>query len=57
VKYRLPLKDRQRYARNKRDRYYRDPEYRLARINETRQRCGREPYATLAEVPLRRVEA
>ena len=52
--YRLPLRDRLRLARNKRERYYRDPDYRLKRINETRIRAGREPYGSLDEVPLRR---
>jgi hypothetical protein len=52
--YRLPLRERQRYARNKRDRYYRDPEYRLAQINASRSRKGLPPYDTLEQVPLRR---
>jgi hypothetical protein len=51
--YRLSLRDRQRFARNKRDRYHRDPEYRLQRINETRLRNGLCPAASLDEVQLR----
>lgn len=49
----LPLKERQRYARNKRDRYWRDPEYRLARINGQRIRAGKPTIASLSEVETR----
>lgn len=48
--YRLPLPLRQRLARNKRDRYARDPEYRLACINKERARRGAPLIASLAEV-------
>lgn len=54
--FRLSLRDRQRFARNKRERYHRDPDYRLRRINETRARKGLPPYDSLADVPLRVVE-
>jgi hypothetical protein len=43
-RFKLPFSERERFARNKRDRYYRDPVYRLKRINETRQRSGQAPY-------------
>lgn len=49
----LSLHDRQRFARNKRERYWRDPEYRLLRINECRQRNGRPVVSSLAEVETR----
>lgn len=55
--FRLSLRDRQRFARNKRERYHRDPAYRLERINASRARKGLPPYGSLAEVPLRVVEA
>jgi hypothetical protein len=56
-RFKLPFSERERFARNKRDRYYRDPVYRLKRINETRQRSGQAPYETLDEVKLRVVQA
>jgi hypothetical protein len=46
-----------RFARNKRDRYHRDPEYRLKRINESRVRKGLPAVPSLDDVRLRRVEA
>jgi hypothetical protein len=51
--YRMPLALRRRMAGNKRDRYHRDPDYRLQRINEARTRRRREPYRSLDEVKLR----
>lgn len=48
--YALPLRERRRHARNKRERYSRDPEYRLARINDSRARRGAPPIATLADM-------
>lgn len=51
--YSLSLHDRQRFARNKRERYWRDPEYRLARINSERVRSGKLPVASLAEIETR----
>ena len=53
MKYKLSLAERQRYARNKRERYHRDPAYRLARINERRTRAGMPAYASLDDVQLR----
>jgi hypothetical protein len=50
MRYRLPLAERQRFARNKRDRYATDPEYRLACINAARARRGAPPIATLADM-------
>jgi hypothetical protein len=52
-RFRLSLHDRERMARNKRERYRRDPAYRLARINEQRLRKGLPPYASLDQVPVR----
>ncbi len=52
--FRLSLHDRQRYARSKRERYVRDPDYRLRRINESRARKGLPPYSALEQVTLRR---
>ena len=48
--YRIPLKVRLRYARNKRDRYHRDPDYRLACINKERARRGAPLIAALEEM-------
>lgn len=48
--YSLPLKARLRFARNKRDRYARDPEYRLAYINKSRARRGAPLIASLADM-------
>lgn len=48
--YRLPLRERQRFARNKRERYERDPEYRLACINQARAYRGAPPISSLAEM-------
>ena len=55
--YRLPLRERLRFARNKRDRYHRDPDYRLDCINRARARKGLEQVASLDSVKLRRLEA
>ncbi len=49
----LPLSERQRFARNKRDRYWRDPVYRLERINAHRARSGRPLVASLEEIETR----
>jgi hypothetical protein len=57
MKFRTPLRERQRFARNKRDRYLRDPNYRLGQINAVRERRGLPPYRSLDEVKLRRLEA
>lgn len=51
--YALPLAERQRYARNKRNQYWRDPEYRLRQINSVRAREGKPLFADIAEVPTR----
>lgn len=48
--YSLPLSERRRHARNKRNRYARDPEYRLACINKERARRGAPPIASLADM-------
>jgi hypothetical protein len=55
--YRLPLHDRLRFARNKRDRYYRDPDYRLQRINDSRRHQGLPQVLSLDAVKLRKMEA
>lgn len=49
----LPLSERQRFARNKRDRYWRDQVYRLERINAHRVRSGRPLVASLEEIETR----
>lgn len=46
----LPLAERRRHARNKRALYWRDPEYRLARINDSRRQRGAPPIASLDEM-------
>jgi hypothetical protein len=48
--YRLPLNLRRRLARNKNERYARDPEFRLACINASRARRGAPPITSLAEM-------
>lgn len=49
----LSLHDRRREANYKRDRYWRDPAYRLSRINECRERTGRPLIGSLAEIETR----
>ena len=51
--YALPLAERLRHARNKREQYWRDPAYRLACINRTRARDGKPPIDDLAAVETR----
>ncbi len=46
----LPLAERRRHARNKRALYWRDPEYRLARINDSRRQRGAPPIASLDDM-------
>lgn len=51
--YSLSLHDRRRYANAKRERYWRDPEYRLARINGYRATAGKPLIASLDEIETR----
>lgn len=57
MKFSLSLHDRQRFARNKRDRYWRDSDYRLRRINESRAAKGLPPAKSLDEIRLRGANA
>ena len=50
MRYRTPLAQRLRYARNKRERYHRDEAYRLARINAARAQRGLTPVNDLSEI-------
>ena len=52
--YALPLPKRQRFARNKRERYWRDPAFRLACINRAREQRGAPPIVSLDEMGDRR---
>jgi hypothetical protein len=51
--YKMPLRTRLRHARYNRERWQRDPEFRLRRINARREQRGQPPYASLAEIPER----
>lgn len=53
MSYALPLKLRERLARNKRDRYWRDPAFRLRCINTSRAKKGLPPVSDLEEVETR----
>lgn len=55
--FKLSLEQRQRFARNKRNRYWRNPQVRLARINDERAKRGSPPIASLEEVGTRSVPA
>lgn len=48
--FRLSLHDRQRFARNKRDRYRRDPDFRLRCINASRAQRGAAPISSLSQM-------
>lgn len=50
MRFRLPLSERFRYAKNKRARYWRDPEFRLACINKERARRGAPSIVSLADM-------
>lgn len=52
--YATPLAERQRIAAYYRERYKRDPEYRLKKVNCLRIRLGKKPYATVDEIQYRR---
>ena len=47
--YAMPLADRLRISRRERERYERDPDFRLKQINRTRQRRGMQPLPDLPE--------
>lgn len=51
--YALPFRLRERLARNKRERYWRDPEFRLKCINTSRAKKGLPPVSDLADVETR----
>ena len=53
MKFSLSLHDRERFARNKRERYWRDAAYRLSRINASRAAKGLSSYTSIDEVPTR----
>lgn len=53
MRYELPLEDRLHFAKVQRERYQRDPDFRLKQINRTRQRRGMEPVRDLSEVRTR----
>lgn len=53
MRFKLSLRDRRRFAQNKRDRYHGDPAYRLTRINEARRQRGAPEIASLSEARLR----
>jgi hypothetical protein len=48
--FKLPLRDRQRLAADKRRRYWADPDERLKRINEARRFRGAPELRSLAEI-------
>lgn len=48
--YRLPLSHRLRASSTRLARYWSDPEYRLARINDTRAARGKPPVASLDDI-------
>lgn len=50
MSYVLPLEDRLHFAAVQRERYWRDPDFRLRQINRTRARRGQPPLQSLAEV-------
>lgn len=52
-KFHAPLGERQAMSVYANDRYRRDPEFRLRRINRARQHLGLAPRASLAECKLR----
>lgn len=51
--YACTLEERQRAAFYNRDRYWRDPDFRLHKINGWRVRRGMEPYANVDDIPMR----
>lgn len=51
MKFELPLERRQREARTARDRYWRNPQERLSRINAVRAKRGRPLLAGVHELP------
>lgn len=53
MKYKLPLALRQRYARNKRERYARNAAYRLECINKRRSKDGSPLLNSIEEAVLR----
>lgn len=52
--YTYTLAERRKRCEAEKARYWRDPEYRLARINRARQQYGAPPRASLDEVAPRR---
>jgi hypothetical protein len=53
MSYATPLSERERIARIMRERYWRDPEFRLRKINRAREWYGLAPYASADEIPVR----
>ena len=51
--YATPLAERERIARIMRERYWRDPDFRLKKINRARVWQGLEPYANVNDIPVR----
>lgn len=50
--FRLPLSTRRRLAANKRARYWRDPDFRLACINREREKTGIPPLDKVEAGPM-----
>jgi hypothetical protein len=51
--YACTIEERQRAAAYNRERYWRDPDFRLHKINSWRSARGMEPYANANDIPLR----
>lgn len=52
-RYVTPLAERQRIAAYYRERYQRDPEYRLRKVNDLRARQGLPPRASVEELNIK----
>lgn len=50
MSYVLPLEDRMHFAAVQKERYWRDPVFRLRQINKVRARRGKPPLASLDEL-------
>ena len=48
--YATPLKERERIARYYRERYWRDPEFRLRKLNRSRAWFGLPPHGHIDEI-------
>lgn len=51
--YATPFAERERLSRYKVERYWTDPDFRLAKINHWRVARGMAPYADASEIPTR----